>query len=321
MYVIFDTNAVRDYVSKISNDEINSYVDSVIKKFKENDIKLLINPIVIQELLYHLADTKDKDYSISYKAIKAIMLTVIHQYKDAFMPMVQTSELIIAKDIFNQRIEEREKMYSNLMNLASYIVENPMMSVQEETQKDLNTNKDWIDNVENEFDEQLRYITNRIKGIYGGNTQKYFDSEESNATLATYIMRTTYNLLHVEGKIEKITLNPSNLLDKSLRDKELKRSEQLKQISESIANKYSPFITLMKSVVKRIIDSNNQIKSKKLKNYIWDILLMFNVNHLTINREKVIFVTTDNAMREAALNSDKNIYIMDFKEFKKNFMP
>ena len=42
--------------------------------FDKKGVKLWVSPIVIQELLYHLVDDTDKDFSISYKAIKAMML-------------------------------------------------------------------------------------------------------------------------------------------------------------------------------------------------------------------------------------------------------
>lgn len=47
---------------------------------------------------------------------------------------------------------------------------------------------------------------------------------------------------------------------------------------------------------------------------------MFNITNLTIDKEPVIFVTSDKAMLEAANISQMNLFIMTFKELKDKYL-
>lgn len=50
-------------------------------RYDEKELRLFISPIVIKELLYHLVNHSDRDFSVSFKAIKAMMLVVEKQCK------------------------------------------------------------------------------------------------------------------------------------------------------------------------------------------------------------------------------------------------
>ena len=70
--IIFDTNAARDFVEGIGLEELEQYAEHTAERFDEKELRLFVSPIVIQELLYHLVDHTDRDFSVSFKAVKAI---------------------------------------------------------------------------------------------------------------------------------------------------------------------------------------------------------------------------------------------------------
>ena len=116
--IIFDTNAARDFVAGVGLGELEQYAENIASRFNSQGLKLSVSPVVIQELLYHLVDSNDKDFSVSFKAIKAMMLVQEYQRKDGVHAMMSPSELLIANEIYHMRSESRELMYSQLMTIA-----------------------------------------------------------------------------------------------------------------------------------------------------------------------------------------------------------
>ncbi|UVQ25945.1 hypothetical protein [Bacteroides thetaiotaomicron] len=305
MKVIFDTNAAREYITKVPHTDIENYARTNAEKMKKGNINLLVNPIVIVELMYHLLDKNDKDYYISYNTIKALVLTMEYQYKNEKLPMMAVAECIIARDLFNLQIEEREKMYSNLMSGASYIVDKGIDNMGDFISANGTVIKEYVDSVESSFVEQAKIIS-KIPSVHF-----------SENFLAMYIIRTTYNLLMDEGKMDsqikmflQNILNPNSSTASTI-------LQQITNDAQKIATKYPSFIALFKQV---IIKVKGGMSDEKIKNYIWDILLMFNITNLTIDKEPVIFVTSDKAMLEAANISQMNLFIMTFKELKDKYL-
>lgn len=109
--IIFDTNAARDFVSGVRIEELEQYASETATAYDAKGVKLWVSPLVIQELLYHLVDETDRDFSVSFKAIKAMMLVQEHQRKDGVHQMMSPSELLIANEIYHMRSESRELMY------------------------------------------------------------------------------------------------------------------------------------------------------------------------------------------------------------------
>lgn len=330
MKVIFDTNAAREYISRVPHANIEDYARINAKKMKDSNIDLIVNPIVIMELMYHLLDKNDKDYYVSYNTIKALMLTVEYQSKDGLHTTMAVAECLIARDLFNMRIEERELMYSKLMSGASFIAKKGIDNIDTFTSTNGMLVKEYVESVENSFVEQTKKTVNMLTAS-GFNNSDFTKSNIYESLLAIYIIRTTYNLLINEKKIyfqERQLLNRlfSNGQMLSMEDfvKLLPSHPELKAIydmmiahSQIIIKKYPAFIALFKEVMLKV---QNGMSDEKIKNYIWDILLMFNVTGFTINREPVVFVTSDKAMLQAANISHKHLSIMTFEELKDKYL-
>lgn len=332
MKVIFDTNAAREYIAKVSHVDIESHVRANAEKMKNNNIDLLVNPIVIIELMYHLLDKNDKDYYVSYNTIKALILTVKYQSKSDLLPMMSVAECIIARELFNERIEKREEMYSNLMSLASHIINVDIDNIDAYISANGTVIKEYVDDVENSFVEQTKMIANKLLTNQSNiNINNFMKSSNYEQTLAMYIIRTTYNLLINENKIDSQINQLLQLLSTnkkassfhefisflSLHPELVIAFQKIMKHSQIIIEKYPSFIALFKQVMIKI---QGGMSDEKIKNYIWDILLMFNVTDLTIDKEPVIFVTSDKAMLEAANISHKNLSIMTFKELKEKYL-
>ena len=89
----------------------------------------------------------------------------------------------------------------------------------------------------------------------------------------------------------------------------------IEKSNKEIIRRYPAFLKLAKEVVRRIHQSKNQIADEKLKNYVWDISLMFHVNDHTVNQQPFRFITSDKAMLMASGVFHDTNNVMNYKEF------
>lgn len=316
MNIIFDTNASRKYVENILIDNIDEYAKIKAKEFDDKHIKLLLTPIVLMELQYHLVDIKDRDYSISFKTIKALLLTNKFQTLTNNDCYLAAPEILIARDLFGLTIPGREDMYSSIMHSSRLISEESNSYIPKLSLINGGTIKDYIDNIENGFAIQINgFLSQTLENcsdLKQETISKFIQSKHTDFALTLYIVRTTYNLLIQENQLPKNYLNIAHPNDPNI--------QKIKKQCEFIATRSPSFLSLFKELITRFFQSKKQLTSKKMKNYIWDILLMFNVNNLTIQKEKVLFITDDKAMLLTAKTNDEYSNILTYDEFKNSYL-
>ena len=319
--IIFDTNAARHFVEGIGQENLVLYAERMTECFNEKGLRLSISPIVIQELLYHLVDKADRDFSVSYKAIKAMMLVLERQYGDGPRPMMSPMELLIANEVYHMRSESRELMYYQLMSIANHVAHDSIDNIPDLHTVDGGTIKTYVDEIEDGFAKQIREVCGSVEFLasrLGHTFEEQLNVQETENLLVTYFSRTTYNLLMNEGKLpdyhtflhQFVPYTPENFR------KEMEFLQFIQQGNKEIIRRYPAFLKLVKEVVRRIHQSRNQISDDKLKNYVWDIALMFHVNDHTVNHEPFRFITADKTMLLASGAFHDSNNVMNYKEFK-----
>lgn len=318
--IIFDTNAARDFVRSVNIEELEQYAERTAASFDQKGLKLWVSPVVVEELLYHLVDENDKDYSVSFKAIKAMMLVLEHQRKGGPMVMISPSELLIANEVYHMRSESREKMYSQLMSIADKIAHGGIDEIPDLHTEDGGTVKSYVDEIENSFAEQIRGVCSEIEALAqkeGRSFEEELNTALAEGMLVTYFSRTTYNLLKNEGKLPDYHKFHPDFVPFS--EKTYKQFMAFGQFMErgnnEIIRRYPAFLKLAKEVVRRIHQSGGKISDDRLKNFIWDISLMFHVNDHTVNQQPFRFVTTDKAMLLASGAFLDTNDVMNYSEF------
>ncbi len=319
--IIFDTNAARDFVAGLGLKEIEDYAASITGLFDKKVLRLAVSPVVIQELLYHLVDETDKDFTVSFKAIKAVMLVLEHQRKNGVHVMMSPSELIIANEIYHKRSESRELMYSQLMSIADNIAHGGIADIPDLHTIDGGTVKSYMDEIETGFASQIRGVCKSVEFMSeetGKGFEDQLNSEETEIAITTYFSRTTYNLLMNEGKLPDYhTFLPGAVpYNEEVGRKYLAFCQFIDKGNKEIIRRYPAFLKLLKEVVRRIHQSKNQISDEKLKNYVWDISLMFHVNDHTVNHEPFRFITSDKTMLLASGAFHDTNNVMTYQEFK-----
>lgn len=318
--IIFDTNAGRDFVAGVGLDELEQYAASVAVQFDRKDLRLLVSPVVIQELLYHLVDDTDRDYSVSFKAIKAMMLVLEHQSKDDAYHMMSPSELLIANEIYHMRSESRELMYSQIMSIANSIAHGSIEDILDLHTVDGGTVRSYVDEIEEGFATQIREVCRTVEKLashYGHSFEEELNLSRTENLLVAYFSRTTYNLLMKEGKLpdyhrflpQFVPPTPETAMYT------IRFVQFHKRGNEEIIRRYPAFLSLMKEVVRRIHSSGDQMSDAKLKNYVWDLSLMFHVNDHTVDHEPFRFITSDKTMLIASGAFHDTDNVMTYREF------
>lgn len=319
--IIFDTNAARDFVAGVGLEDLEVYATTISKQFDNKSLRLSVSPVVIQELLYHLVDKTDRDFSVSFKAIKSMMLVQEQQRKDDVHIMMSPSELLIAHEIYHMRSESRELMYSQLMSLANMIAHGGIENIPDLHTIDGGTVKTYVDDIENGFASQIRDVCDSVKmlaSIHNTTFNDELNNEETECAIVTYFSRTTYNLLMNEGKLPDYhTFLPQFVpFSEERARKYFDFCQFIEKGNKEIIRRYPAFLKLLKEVLWRIHQSKNQISAEKLKNFVWDISLMFHVNDHTVDHEPFRFITSDKAMLLASGAFHDANNVMNYKEFE-----
>lgn len=322
--VIFDTNAVRDFVAGVQQDDLEAYAKKMAVQFDAKGIRLMISPIVIMELLCHLSDVSDHDYSVSFKAIKALMLTQEYQLKGGPRGMMSPGELLVINEIYHMKCDGRELMYSSMMGLAEEISHRTIDNLPDLHTADGGFISDYVADIEKSFAEQIRDVCKQTEWLASVKGERDFDSflstPDQECLLAVYYTRTSYNLLMNEGKLPDYKKflppyapqTPENFL------RGIEFANKMNEGNKEVIRRYPAFIALAKEVVRKI-HQNKQISDKKLHNFIWDINLMFHINDHTVNKEPFIFVTSDKAMLVASGAFHDQGNVMNYDEFTNHF--
>ena len=321
-YIIFDTNAARDFVQGIQLEELDNYVQRMERAFSVRELKMLVSPIVVQELLCHLEDSSDRDYSVSFKAIKVMMLMQeAWQHGEEKRIMLPPADMLIIHEIYNQQCIGREKMYGQILNIATAISHGTISQIPDFRPDDGVTLKQHVDEVEHSFAQQIKVVckhTEMIAENMGLEFEDSLNNPDVENLIITYFSRTAYNILLAEGKVPDYHLfsPPSAQLTLENARKVKHFMDFMKNSNMEIKRRYPAFLALAKEVVRRIYQSQYHISDDKLHNYVWDILLMFHVNDHTISQEPCIFITSDKAMLLSSGAFHDRHKVMNYGELK-----
>lgn len=321
--VIFDTNAIRDLIEGVRIDDIEFFSEAKAKELSSKNLRVLISPIVVFELLYHLVDQNDKDYSVSYKALRILMLIDEIQSHSGQRYIMKPAELLIAHEIYNMRCESRELMYEQWMTIAEMISHGSINEIPDLRTHDGENIMKYVEEIEKGFVEQVRKIYQMVlmmANFHNVSFKEEMDHPQIEEFMITYFSRTTYNLLIDEGKVPDYHefFPQFSSYTRDNHKKTLELIDNMKKGNREIIRRYPAALALMKKVLFSLHINGSTISDERLKNFVWDIRLMFHANDHTIDKEPFIFVTSDKSMIKAS-SLLKNRYVFTFSEFKSKF--
>jgi hypothetical protein len=306
--VIFDTNAYRN----LSTDKDFKELETVVQKFKQieqkENISAMMHPIVIKELLYHVAGERDVMYE---KALKALKSMFIHCGDTDKFFILADFDLQISNFFYKVIDKNRERIDLQLGEIVSALSLFSVDATLQKYQFNLKQIREQIQETEHFFKTQLKIFIRNIDPDTEDWTIFQNDDQKRKKAL-TYF---TSSRIEYEIASGYITFLHDNLLSKNLISAE--SPEQLHRKTLAFIEIFQAPIKLYKEVLKKFLQPNMNFDAKSRENFVWDIHLMFTVGDhiLSAMNANIYLVTSDNEMRNAAKLSGSLSKVFSFEEY------
>jgi hypothetical protein len=306
--VIFDTNAYRN----LSSDKDFSELETDVHNFKQieqkENISALMHPIVIKELLYHVAGERDGMHEKALKALKAMFL---HCGDTNHFFILADFDLQISNFFYKVIDSNRERIDLQLGEIVSALSLQSVDTVLQKYQFNLKQIREQIQETEEFFKTQLKIFIRNIDPDAEDWTVFQNDEQKRKKALAYF----TSSRIEYEIASGYITLLHDNLLNKGLITADM--PEQLHRKTLAFIEIFQAPIKLYKEVLKKFIQPNMNFDAKSRENFVWDIHLMFTVGDhiISATNASLYLVTSDNEMRNAAKLSGSLSKVLSFEEY------
>ncbi|ADQ78475.1 hypothetical protein Palpr_0313 [Paludibacter propionicigenes WB4] len=306
--VIFDTNAYRYLTSDKNFSELKVDVENFKSIEKRENISALMHPIVIKELLYHVAGKRDKMHR---KAIKALKAMFIHCGDSKEFSILADFDLQMNYYFYNVRDTKRESIDIQLGEIVAAIAQQPIEKVLRKYQFNLKQIRDQVNETE-------LFFKNLLKGLIAeiDPTAKDWTVFENDVNMRNKALK-YFNSDEVEDEISMgyILQMHENLISKGLIVQE--SQEQLLIKSKVFKKIYKAPIQLYKEVLKKFIQPNFNFEERNRENFIWDIHLMFLVGDFIEpeTNSRIYFVTSDREIKNAASKSGFSTNVFTYPEY------
>lgn len=304
--VIFDTNAYRYLVRGKTFEQVDKLVLKLKATESRNGIETLMSPIVAKELLAHVADKKDPSYHICLNAIKALYL---HCGENGSYHMIASPESLIGEIFFNKPIRSQLENQREIGNMLYNIATNPSDNVFKKLKHSLLAVKHHVFereiNFANVMEQFVKANDPNAKSweiFAGDNTKKRellsaIRSDDVSHKLALEFLLIPYDELRLSQEIPLLS-------DEELYDK-----------AKFLMNTFPEPIALFKQVMENLVNSEFNLLKDNRVNFLWDILLMFNIGSHSVNNSKLYFVTDDKAILRNAIKNNAKYSILTYDEY------
>lgn len=304
--VIFDTNAYRHFTSGKSFEQVKTDTKKMLELEQENNLLSIINPIVLYELLAHLADPTDSAYDKCMKAVNALYLH--NSYENEFRSLVDP-EVILCKAFFDQTIKSREETVTVIGQIASEFSSIPTVATTNKYKEILEKIRDHVYQTEinfaTDFQSAIKHLDPKTMNwqLFANEPPKrekfiaYLRSETFPVHIGVAMMMRIYLLIVEHGLLK---------FDPSI---------NLVPLAKDFAQQYNATIELYKEVYMRLIGSDYNLFDDSRTNFVWDIHLMLSVGDQKISENQINFVTHDKAMLRAADVAGHRYKILTLKEY------
>lgn len=306
--VVFDTNAYRYLIKDLSFDELDNYMAGIREKEKKNNLEASISPIVIQELLAHVANRNES--SLFQKSLNAIKAMYLHCFDNGFSRMLARPEMLVARYIFGLSSEKKVQTSNAYYEIVNGLAKSPTNEMFDRFADNLKRNKEFVEYAERIYAESFL------------NTLKYYDPEMENwavfaddqskrKKLLNNIRSDKFSLIlardYIEPLFDYYALEHPGLVKPD--------EDQWILFCDKFVTNFPEYIALYKSVYENIINSKFNMFEKDRSNFWWDTQLMLNVGDHKIQNDRLYFVTSDKAMLKVGRETNANLSILTFDEY------
>jgi hypothetical protein len=299
--VVFDTNFYR----KTSRADF----EMLLAREREHSILAMANPLVVQEILSHVADTRDKDFAHSLAAIRKLRRHVVDYDGSVYRAqLVAPSDEIAASLFFNRRLPGREDFPDLLGRLISEVAEAKSPSEWSgQVREDLTIIRAHVQALEKEFADT--YWSMVIHPLVP--TADSWDAVSRDAKLRNYVLR-DLRLPEVDRVFAHIMVEQSaKLLGLQLTD-----ADREKKIDLAMDFLLIPIRSKVQ-LVRKIVESGYNLRVGKNANTFWDIELTFSTSRKAqVYGQPLWLVSGDAGVLRAAEAADSTMVVHAEAEYR-----
>ena len=306
--VIFDTNAYRNIISDKDFSEIEKDIENFKRIEMKENISAIMHPIVIKELLYHLAGERDRMHE---KAIIALKSMFLHCGDTEQFVVLADFDLQLSNFFYKVRDPNRERIDIQLGEIVSALALQPLETVLQKYQFNLKQIRAQIKETEIFFKSQLKWFVKKIDP----DAEDWTVFENNEVKRRKAIAYFTSKEIEYEIAYGYISLVHENLLNKGLISRDTK--EELHRKALAFIEIFQAPINLYKEVLKKFVQPGMNFDEKSRENFVWDIHLMFTVgDHIvSATNSSLYLVTSDKEMRNAARKSNFLAKVFTYDEY------
>lgn len=314
--IILDTNATRFLVADVPLGAMDERTQHLIDRFKALDYRLLLSPVTLMEMECHIADPAEDGFMPCFKAIRNLMnMEEVFCNAPQGIPFIAPYDVMIAHEMYGVMLSDKVAIYNNFITFARDIANLSGSYIPDNIKDFCAEVKKEVTGMEVQFADQIRGLENMTrsyKGIKGKKLSEWHGFEHVQVALVMFFLSMVTNAVRAQNNLPSTMdlLKEKGNSDPGV----IQLAEEQSMISQKIIEEYSAPVTLLKEVYKKVHDDN--YPDERIYNYLWDIMLMFHVHDKTFRGEQCLFVTDDNAMKKAAVDSGNEHNLMTWDDFK-----
>lgn len=299
--VVCDSNIYRSYYKEIENIKLHE---------ERSNVTTAAYPIVMAELLSHLAEKDDTDFLVCKKAV--YFLVEHCKDKEGRVHVIEDSDSQISNVLFNTIPELNKKHAHSLQITCSYIHDNFDKEWEDWILGGLVKNKIYVQDNEQKFiDEMRKHVIE-----YLNPNSKDWNPLEHNSVVRK-------KALALIGSDEFLIGLARIYVEKAATIGNIHQinNEDFQNKTLMVLEHFKTPLRLYLNVLKKVIESGLDFTKTKHKNTFWDLQIAFVIgDNIFTEEEKILFITNDGDILRAANEVGCANSIMSFSQYKEFLM-
>lgn len=280
MNVIFDTNAYRNFVFDKSSDDCISEIEDIVAIQNSKNITSFISATVAEELICHLYD--GNSFDSEGDCTKALRSLYAHCGNDKNYKIIPKPEVQIAKDLFGEIDKRGISTQAAVAQICYALYKNPVDT-------EISKYADQISDIKR-HNEEVEFEVGKFFDDLADLWRNSKDKDDKKSESIKYISALSFVVSVAEKNGYK---GPKDY-------------ESLQEIFGIMTNiymsQYPAPLQMRDNFVRKLTNPRFKPNKPERVNMVWDSLIL-HYSHQSINGDPIIIVTSDIAMREAAIQT------------------
>ncbi len=294
MIVTFDTNGYRKLAEGRNAQEVRVLMDDIRRAEARQGITAMMCSITAMELLSHLLDDEQ---SRNYRSCsKAVVAMYGHCGDRSVTNHLPSPQVQIAKEYFGVENVKAIETQKSIGHLAFEFWKEPQKSTVEKYHDSFLSVKNHIAGSEQTLIDEILKLCRNIDPAYT-DWNLFKDNPKSRKAYLDYVRSMRFREETALALLCAVHMQIADICDL--------RHLSLEKINEKVSafiKSYESALNLRRFFFEQILNPGFDLTTSSRANFLWDEQILYFVGH-TLNNEKILLVTDDKKMLDAATQS------------------